>query len=55
MNQEERRELVKYRITKASDTFNEVDLHIKNLDFTICIQEVLSTTWLPGPGDHEKN
>ena len=30
MNQEERRELVKYRITKARDTFNEVDLHIEN-------------------------
>jgi uncharacterized protein (UPF0332 family) len=30
MNQEERQELVKYRITKARDTFNEVDLHIEN-------------------------
>jgi uncharacterized protein (UPF0332 family) len=30
MNQEERRELVKYRIIKARDTFNEVNLHIEN-------------------------
>jgi uncharacterized protein (UPF0332 family) len=30
MNQEERQELVKYRITKARETFNEVDLHVEN-------------------------
>lgn len=30
MNQEERLELVKYRITKARETYNEVELHIKN-------------------------
>ncbi len=30
MNQEERQELVKYRLTKARETFNEVDLHIEN-------------------------
>jgi hypothetical protein len=30
MNLEERRELVKYRITKARETFNEVDLHVEN-------------------------
>jgi uncharacterized protein (UPF0332 family) len=30
MNQEERKELVKYRIKKAWETFNEVDLHVKN-------------------------
>ena len=30
MNQEERHELVKYRITKARETFNEIDLHVEN-------------------------
>ena len=30
MNQQERQELVKYRIAKARETFKEVDLHIKN-------------------------
>ena len=30
MNQEERQELVKYRITKARETFKEVDLHVKD-------------------------
>jgi uncharacterized protein (UPF0332 family) len=30
MNQEERQELVKYRISKARETFNEVDLHVEN-------------------------
>lgn len=30
MNQEERHELVKYRITKARETFNEVNLHVEN-------------------------
>ena len=30
MNQNERQELVKYRITKARETFNEVELYIKN-------------------------
>ena len=30
MNQEERQELVKYRITKARETFNEVSLHVEN-------------------------
>ena len=30
MNQEERQELVKYRITKARETFNEVGLHVEN-------------------------
>jgi uncharacterized protein (UPF0332 family) len=30
MNQQERDELVKYRIAKARDTFKEVKLHIKN-------------------------
>ena len=30
MNQEERQELVKYRITKARDTLNEIELHIEN-------------------------
>lgn len=30
MNQQERQELVKYRITKARETFEEVELHIKN-------------------------
>jgi len=30
MNQRERQELVRYRITKARETFNEVELHIKN-------------------------
>lgn len=30
MNQEERQELVEYRITKARETFNEVDLHVEN-------------------------
>lgn len=30
MNQEERQELVKYRIIKARETFNEIYLHIEN-------------------------
>jgi len=30
MNQEERQELVKYRIKKARETFNEVSLHVEN-------------------------
>jgi len=30
MNQGERQELVKYRITKARETFNEVGLHVEN-------------------------
>ena len=30
MNQEERQELVKYRIKKARGTFNEVGLHAEN-------------------------
>jgi len=30
MNQEERHELVKYRITKARETFSEVSLHVEN-------------------------
>ena len=30
MNQEERQELVKYRITKARETFNEIALHVEN-------------------------
>jgi uncharacterized protein (UPF0332 family) len=30
MNLKERQELVKYRITKARETFNEVRLHIEN-------------------------
>jgi len=30
MNQEERQEFVKYRITKARETFNEVRLHVEN-------------------------
>lgn len=30
MNQEERHELVKYSITKARETFNEVNLHVEN-------------------------
>ncbi len=30
MNQQERQELVKYRIQKAKETFNEVEIHIKN-------------------------
>jgi len=30
MNQEERQELVKYRIKKARETFNEVGLHVEN-------------------------
>lgn len=30
MNRSERRELVKYRISKARETFNEVQLHIEN-------------------------
>jgi uncharacterized protein (UPF0332 family) len=30
MTQQERQELVKYRLTKARDTFNEVSLHIDN-------------------------
>jgi len=30
MNQEERQELVEYRITKARETYNEVDLHVEN-------------------------
>jgi uncharacterized protein (UPF0332 family) len=30
MNQEERQKLVKYRITKARTTFNEVELHVEN-------------------------
>jgi uncharacterized protein (UPF0332 family) len=30
MNQEERQELVKYRINKARETFNEVGLHVEN-------------------------
>lgn len=30
MNQVERQELVKYRITKARETFNEIDLHVEN-------------------------
>lgn len=30
MNTEERQELVKYRIIKARETFNEVELHIQN-------------------------
>jgi uncharacterized protein (UPF0332 family) len=30
MNQEERQELVKYRITKARETFNEVGLLVEN-------------------------
>jgi len=30
MNQEERQELVKYRISKARETYKEVELHIEN-------------------------
>jgi hypothetical protein len=30
MNQQEREELVKYRIKKARETFSEVELHIVN-------------------------
>jgi uncharacterized protein (UPF0332 family) len=30
MNQQERNELVKYRINKARETLNEVTLHIEN-------------------------
>jgi uncharacterized protein (UPF0332 family) len=30
MNQKERQELVKYRITKARKTFKEVNLHVEN-------------------------
>ncbi len=30
MNQEERQELVRFRFTKARETFNEVDLHVEN-------------------------
>ncbi len=30
MNHSERQELVKYRILKARETFNEVNLHISN-------------------------
>ena len=30
MNKQERAELVKYRIAKARETFNEVKLHIEN-------------------------
>ena len=30
MNQQERKELVKYRILKARETYNEVELHIQN-------------------------
>ena len=30
MNQEGRQELVKYRIKKARETFNEVNLHVEN-------------------------
>ena len=30
MKQDERQELVKYRISKARETFNEVDFHVEN-------------------------
>lgn len=30
MNQQERVELIKYRLTKARETFEEVHLHIEN-------------------------
>lgn len=30
MNEEDRKHLVKYRIEKARDTFNEVPIHVKN-------------------------
>jgi uncharacterized protein (UPF0332 family) len=30
MNDKERQELVKYRIKKARETFNEVGLHVEN-------------------------
>jgi len=30
MNKMERQELVKYRIVKARETFNEVELHVEN-------------------------
>jgi uncharacterized protein (UPF0332 family) len=40
MNPQERQELVEYRIQKARETFNEVDLHIKNELWTTAVNRL---------------
>lgn len=40
MNQQEKQEIVKYRIIKARETFNEVKLHIENKLWTTAINRL---------------
>ena len=39
MNLQEKQELVKYRITKARETFDEVKLHIDNKLWNTAVKE----------------
>jgi hypothetical protein len=47
MNQEERQELVKYRIKKARETFNEVGLDVENTKIFTGLLKIF--IWLRNP------